>query len=490
MVDNSQWPVLDDLVGRVVSTRRQIAAAQAAEAKMLSDAVELIADRTAQLRQAAEQAGRHDNSPADLPLREVSLELGMAMRVSDRTVQARISEAFALVKEFPRTFKAWSAGEIDAGHAWGISRVGILLTDEATRARYEELALVAAATESPARMTQAAKAIAATICPEAFAELARSASEQRAVRLYELPEGMARIIADLPAPLAYAILDRLTEMARAVLHDPDDTVKDAVGAEPAAAGSETAAATGGADASADASAEASADDVVTADAAVLEAETVVTGPSTRTRPSEPDVDPRGMDQLRADVFCDLLLTGGPTAHGRGNELAAITARVQVSVPARTLAGDDAGGPALLAGYGPIDPQIARRFAGLAPGWDRVFTDPYTGDTLAVDRYRPSAQLKRYLAARDERCRAPGCTRPVYRSDQDHTVAASHGGATCDENLAHFCRRHHTCKHHAEWRVRQLGRGVIEWIGPTGRRYLDRPPALVRFVPADEDPPPF
>ena len=41
------------------------------------------------------------------------------------------------------------------------------------------------------------------------------------------------------------------------------------------------------------------------------------------------------------------------------------------------------------------------------------------------------------------------------------------------------------------RVRQLGHGVIEWIGPTGRRYADRPPAVVRFVPlADDGPPPF
>lgn len=320
--EDSQWPVLDDLVGRVVSTRRQIAAAQAAEARMLFDAVELIADRTAQLRQAAQQAGRRYDSSADLPLREVSLELGMAMRMSDRTVQTRISEAFTLVNEFPRTFDAWSAGDIDAGHAWGISRVGILLTDEAARARYEELALVAAATESPARMTQAAKAIAATICPEAFAELARAASEERAVRLYELPEGMARIIADLPASLAHAILDRLTEMAKGVLRETDDAVLDAGVADSAAA--------------AERAREADTTDVGDDDAKDASTETVITGPSTHARPSEPGIDPRGMDQLRADLLCDLLLAGAPAAHGRDGSLAAIKARIQVTVPAATL----------------------------------------------------------------------------------------------------------------------------------------------------------
>ena len=502
--EDSQWPVLDALVERVVDQGRQIASAQAAEAKMLCEAVEVIVDRTAQLRREAQQAGRRYDSSADLPLREVSLELGMAMRMSDRTVQARVSEAFTLVKEFPRTLEAWSVGDIDAGHAWGISRVGILLTDADLRARYEELALAAAATESPARMTQAAKAIAATLCPEAFAELARAAADERMVRLYELPEGMARIIADLPAPLAHAVVDRLTEMARAVLRETDDAAADADGADAGAAdaplGPESADATA---TGTDGAAAIGTDDVADqkADAEAAEApdptrtgpatETVVTGPGSRTRQPAPGADPRRMDQIRADVFCDLLLTGAPTAHGDGDMLASITARVQITVPALTLAGDDSAGPALLAGYGPIDPALARRIAGLAPGWDRVFTDRCTGEPLAVDRYRPSAQLKRYLAARDERCRAPGCTRPAHRADIDHTFAASHGGATCDGNLGNFCRRHHTCKHHTAWRVRQLGHGVIEWTGPTGRRYLDRPPAAVRFVPAiDEAPAPF
>ncbi|MBZ6371577.1 MAG: HNH endonuclease [Microbacterium hominis] len=500
--EDSQWPVLDELVERVVCARRQIAVAQAAEAKMLCEAVELIADRTAQLRQEAQQAGRRYDSSADLPLREVSLELGMAMRMSDRTVQARMSDAFTLVKEFPRTLEAWSAGDIDAGHAWGISRVGILLTDEDLRARYEDLALAAAATESPARMTQAAKAIAATLCPEAFAELARAAADERTVRLYELPEGMARIIADLPAPLAHAVVDRLTEMARAVLRETDTGPVDAEAApvEPdAAAGDSTRAADAPADA-ATIEPEATEHDATTGPGDAAETgeapehdaatETLVTGPSSRTRRCVPGADPRRMDQIRADVFCDLLLTGAPTAHGTDGALASVRAQVQITVPALTLAGDDHGGPALLAGYGPIDPALARRIAGLAPGWDRVFADRHTGEPLAVDRYRPSAQLKRYLAARDERCRAPECTRPVYRADIDHTIPASQGGTTCDGNLGNFCRRHHICKHHTAWRVRQLGHGVLEWTAPTGRRYLDRPPAVVRFVPAREDPPPF
>ncbi len=216
--------VLDDLVTQVLDTRRQVAAAQAAEAKLLADAVELIADRTAELRQRGVRSSSRVGT-SDLPVREVALELGMAMRVSDRTVQTRISEAYVLVSQFPRTFAAFAAGDIDAGHAWAISRAGILLITDDDRARYEELALRAAETESPARMASVAKSIAATICPEAFEAAARAATDERCVRIYDLPDGLARIVADLPAPLAYAIVDRLEQMARAALLIPASEVE-------------------------------------------------------------------------------------------------------------------------------------------------------------------------------------------------------------------------------------------------------------------------
>ena len=121
--------------------------------------------------------------------------------------------------------------------------------------------------------------------------------------------------------------------------------------------------------------------------------------------------------------------------------------------------------------------------------------------LAVDRYRWNRDIERFLRARDERCRFPGCRRAARRSDIDHTVDAALGGATRSDNLAHLCRRHHTLKHHTAWTVRQTPGGVLEWRSPTGRSYLDRPPSVVRFIPdpvgvrpdaqhPPDDPPPF
>jgi hypothetical protein len=145
--------------------------------------------------------------------------------------------------------------------------------------------------------------------------------------------------------------------------------------------------------------------------------------------------------------------------------------------------------ATLAGYGPIDPETARCLAADAPGWDRVMTHPVTGAVLAVDRYRPSADLLRALRVRDEHCRFPGCRQPVRRCDVDHTHDAALGGDTHIDNLAHLCRRHHTLKHATDWQVRQLGAGSLEWTSPTGLVYIDVPTPTLRFIPSG-DPPPF
>lgn len=143
--------------------------------------------------------------------------------------------------------------------------------------------------------------------------------------------------------------------------------------------------------------------------------------------------------------------------------------------------DDHAAAAHLEGVGPIDPATARILTGNAPGFDRVLTDPVTGSVLAVDRYRPSAEMRRYLRARDRRCRFPGCRMLARLCDGDHTVDHALGGPTEVGNLSDLCRRHHVTKHCTSWKVRQLGGGNLEWTSPTGRTYVDRPPGLATSV---------
>ncbi|WP_181158335.1 HNH endonuclease signature motif containing protein, partial [Microbacterium sp. MYb64] len=210
------------------------------------------------------------------------------------------------------------------------------------------------------------------------------------------------------------------------------------------------------------------------------------------------------------LCADTLLTGAASGHDTdAGLLSAIQARVEVTVPVLTLLTPDNAGargqksptrsgapfsvrteqPAELAGGQPIDTHTARTLAGGATAWERVLTHPVTGAILAVDHYRPNADLRRLLHARDSRCRFPTCGLPPAAQDLDHTIDAAYGGSTEEGNLGGLCRRHHVLKHQTAWKVKQRGAGVLEWTSPTGATYIDKPPSPVTFTVEDPDPPP-
>ncbi len=457
-----RWRALDELITELEDAHRAVAEAQAREARLFAAALDLALER------AAEQhaAGLRRRSHADLPLREVAAEIGAALRLSDRAVQRRMGDASTTVTDYPDVLTSWEHGTIDAAHVAAILDAGTGINPE-LRARYETRVLAAAETETAGRMKSIARIIAARVDPEAAARRQRAAKADRNIRVIDLPDDMARLIADLPATLTYAIYDRLTRMAQGVPDAPATAAPDHSLADCPWPDAET---------------DPSVDD--------LRNESLVrvtTGPSGDAgsnehhdiKTAERPVDTRTMDQRRADLLADMLLAGAPVAHGAG--LDTIRGEVQVTIPVLTLAGVGSQ-PALLAGYGPVDADTARRLAANAPGWDRVMTDPYTGAVLGVDRYRKNKDLERHLRARDQRCRCPGCVRLARGTDVDHTVDAARGGPTEHTNLAHLCRRHHTLKHETAWHVKQLPGGILEWTGPTGRTYRDRPPGVVTFVP--------
>jgi hypothetical protein len=192
-------------------------------------------------------------------------------------------------------------------------------------------------------------------------------------------------------------------------------------------------------------------------------------------------DPRTPGQRRADAFM-ALITGakpGPISTPVGTSL------VHLVVSADTLAGRT-NTPAELIGYGPIAPELARRLA--ADGtWQRILTDPLTGDILDVGRrrYRPPAALTDYVRARDQVCTFPTCAQPAIDCDLDHSTAYRDGGETAADNLTVKCRRHHLLKHHAGWTTIQQADGTVTWISPTGHRYDNPRPRLID----EESPPP-
>ncbi len=352
----------------------------------------------------------------EMMIRSACAEIGATLRLSDRAVQRRMSDAYTVYTGFPQTFEALRAGAVTLRHVQEILKASDGLPIE-VRPEFEDAALARALITTPARLAAVLPSVANQIHARSLTERHQVARKHRSVRVRDVEDGMAELIALLPAVLAHGIHDRLTSMAVAVEKGAPN-------------------------------------------------------------------DERCRDEIRADVFADLTLTGAPLGHGDG--LAAIRANVQVSVPVTTLAGVADTGADLI-GVGPVDAETARVLAGGQSGWDRVMAHPVSGAILAVDRYRPGEDLKRRLRVRDEHCRFPGCRQPAHRCDVDHSVAAAMGGQTRLDNLALLCKSHHTMKHAAHWQVAHEGHGVLRWTSPHGNIYVDTPTPVLRFYPSDTAP---
>ena len=222
-----------------------------------------------------------------------------------------------------------------------------------------------------------------------------------------------------------------------------------------------------------------------------------------------DEETRTLDQLRADVFADLLIEGETGSHPP--EARGIRATVAVTIPALSLLENDSAGdtgtrprrhrrnpagwqaaadPPTVEGIGPIPLSRARELCGGAEGWMRILTHPETGMVLSVGReqYRPPPGLRRLVRWRADRCMAPGCAVPASRCEIDHTIAWQDGGATALDNHAPLCKGHHIVKHHGGWSVTQIegSGGALQWESPTGRRYIVQPERRVPVFHSQPD----
>ncbi len=178
-------------------------------------------------------------------------------------------------------------------------------------------------------------------------------------------------------------------------------------------------------------------------------------------------DERSMDQLRADIYLDIL--GGTRNPAEGP----VNGGVQLNVDLATLAELDEQ-PGELAGYGPVIADVARRVTDDQhhSQWSFIVTDPKTGDIIhtGVTRRRPTTTQQRRITARYQTCVFPGCRMPSVDCDIDHRTPYSDGGCSHDHNLAPLCRHHHRIRHHTGWSYQRLPNGDHTWTTPLGRTY--------------------
>ncbi len=188
---------------------------------------------------------------------------------------------------------------------------------------------------------------------------------------------------------------------------------------------------------------------------------------------------RDMDQLRADVFLDLLNGDTPGAghelkRGKSRRSKAGVVDVRVDLATLTRLAEHSGE---LAGYGPVIADIARQVAedNFGQQWRFAVTDE-TDQIIGsgITRRRPTAALRRHVETRNPTCVFDNCRHPASSSDVDHTKPWSDGGKTAKENLDPLCPHDHYLRHKAGWTYQRNPDGTITWTSRLGHTYTNKP----------------
>ena len=189
---------------------------------------------------------------------------------------------------------------------------------------------------------------------------------------------------------------------------------------------------------------------------------------------------RTLDQLRADLALQLLISGGTVTTGDGDGAGA-EGVAPVKTGAQPFVLIDADGRfAEILGYGPVPPSVAAKALRDAPTFRKVLADPIHPATLNLDtkRYRPTPDQRTWLTLKyglDEDAAPYLPVGVTTGAEIDHVIERQHGGPTNVTNLAPFKPRLHRLKTVTMIRLDPKPDGGIRVRTPTGY---------------DSDPPPF
>ncbi len=411
-------------------------------------------------------------------------EVAAALTLTGRAADTSLSVALDLAVRLPSTARALHEGVIDRPKALLIAEATRILTDE--HARQVEARILPAAGEQTTGQLRAAVARAIlAVDPEAATRRREQAQQDPRVRRWQEDAGTAALAGyGLPPADVLAADQRITARARALRHAGLPGTLDQLRAR------------------------------AYLDALLGQDSTPVTEPGQPAASRDPAAPvPPGTRDPAAPVppgTRDPAATSAPAAPDDRR----LAVRVNLTVPLLTHLGL-AAEPGQVAGFGPIDPQLARELADRAaahpasrfcltvtgsngqpighgcvpgrppdlgrarsPGLSVTISPLAQGDCDHRHQeagYQPSRSLQHLIWARTPTCAAPGCRKPAARCDLDHTIPYDRGGRTCECNLAPLCRHHHRCKQTDGWQLEQPAPGVMQWITPAGRRYLSAPP---------------
>ena len=407
-------------------------------------------------------------------------DISAALRMSGNSAQYKIDIARSLINTLPNTCSALATGEISPAHANVIARETAAAIREGLPAeaitRIEESAIAHAEFHTPAQVGNKVRTMLAQVAPKEFEEIVVRARETRKVSMYRESDGMATVVAILPAEDAQTVMSAIENFViRANRRDEEarnhaekaEIIRAAfIGRAPSTY--ENAKRTNGAGVSG-----AGVSGAGVSGAGVSGEQIKMTPEEEAAFSNEYAPDLRTMDMKRADALSEIAgIAVSLSADEAKSHRRSVSVNVTIDLP--TLLGLKEN-PGQLAGYGVLPAQIMRALAGEGK-WRRFITDPNTGTLLDYgrDSYQPPQDLVDYLIARDRTCRFPGCRQSAARADIDHAEAWEDGGETSAANLGALCRRHHRMKTHGGWKLSSNEDGSCNWESPDGHRY---------FVPA-------
>jgi len=213
-------------------------------------------------------------------------------------------------------------------------------------------------------------------------------------------------------------------------------------------------------------------------------------------------DPRSPEQRRADALGALAASAdrlgcrcGRPDCAAGKRPAATPVVIHVIAEQATLDGRGAVPACAVGAEGLVAPELVAELATSA----KLLPLIHPADAPPEPGYVPSKMLADFVRCRDLTCRWPGCDRPAFDCDLDHTIPYADGGSTHAANLKCFCRTHHLVKTFWGWRDQQLPDGTLILTSPAGCTYVTTPGSALLFpslclstgaIPAPEADPPL
>ena len=149
--------------------------------------------------------------------RDVAQEVALALSITPHAAERMVSLAVALTTRLPHTLAAMKAGMLDGYKASKIADVTGSLSDDLVALADERLSQRLAG-KDPTQLRRAAHHVVATVDPDGYAKRVARRREERSLQLVQQGEGMATLIADLPAEIATSIYARIDRDARRLRH--------------------------------------------------------------------------------------------------------------------------------------------------------------------------------------------------------------------------------------------------------------------------------